>query len=85
MTRSNLAGCSTGRSPALAVDGRETIRNLLMQHRRFILVIVPNEVALQLHDFELVVVHLGYQLRPDLHTRGGEIKRLFVMAITPHQ
>ena len=66
MTRSNLAGCSTGRSPALAVDGRETIRNLLMQHRRFILVIVPNEVALQLHDFELVVVHL-LQLRPDLH------------------
>jgi hypothetical protein len=56
-----------------------------MQHRRFILVIVPNEVALQLHDFELVVVHLGYQLRPDLHTRGEEIKRLFVMAITPHQ
>jgi hypothetical protein len=50
-----------------------------------ILVIVPNEVALELHDLELVVVHFRYDLRLPLLVEQSElfaeVDRLVVHAL----
>jgi hypothetical protein len=51
-------------------------------------VIVPNELALELHDLELVVVHFRYDLRLPLFVERSElfaeIDRLVVHAASPN-
>src|ERR1043166_7767370 len=51
--------------PQFALDDEERLIGLL--------VIMPDEVALQLHDFELVVVHFGDDLRLPLLVEQGEL------------
>src|SRR5262249_36730145 len=52
-----------------------------------ILVIVPDEVALQLDDLELIVVHLGYNLRLPLLAEQSEllpkVDRVVVHSVSP--
>src|ERR1051326_3627275 len=65
--------------PQLALADKERFVGLL--------VIMPDEVALQLHDFELVVVHFGDDLRLPLLVEQREllaqVDRLVAHAASP--
>src|SRR6266550_1277829 len=81
----NIAPTDTWTAPSRKIDPQNAIQHNESLVR--ILVIVPNEVALQLHDLELVVVHFGDDLRLPLLAEQrelfAEVDRLVPHVVAP--